>query len=247
VTEITLWLFLLLRHWQNWASGGSLAGLVILIVSLIERMRGRTMSKKWYVLLFVVCFILGASFMVWKDEHQTVQRLETQIEKLSIPKLSGRIDYVAVAPCGKKNENSLITIMANITNTGAPSIVSYFKVTIKIGNEEVKSVPVLQPSSKIILFKSAEKEREGMVLQPADYLPRKGIVQPIVMGGGIWGFVQSFVPNVSKKQIYSDGLIILHFKDVSGKDYSIQFDYKTNKDKVNNMSFIGLDKVLKER
>ena len=54
--------------------------------------------------------------------------------------------------------------------------------------------------------------------------------QPIVKGGGSEGFLQYFVPNTSKEEIISSAIIILNFKDVSGKNYSIQFDFKTHQD-----------------
>jgi hypothetical protein len=79
MSEIWLWFSLLVNHWQNWASGGGLGGAVILIVYLLERLWGRTMNNLWYVLLFVVLFILGASFMVWKDEHRQVTNLTSQL------------------------------------------------------------------------------------------------------------------------------------------------------------------------
>lgn len=91
-----------------------LSGGVILVVYLIERLRGHAMDNGWYVLLFVVLFILGASFMVWKDEHGKVAVLTIKLEKQKAPKLDARFDVSVVAPAGEKNESSMVIISANI-------------------------------------------------------------------------------------------------------------------------------------
>src|ERR1017187_1622007 len=54
MNDIVHWLGDLLGHWQHWASGGGLGGAAILVINLIERLRERTMPKRWYALVFIV-------------------------------------------------------------------------------------------------------------------------------------------------------------------------------------------------
>ncbi len=39
------------------------------------------MPKLWYIPIFIFCYILGASFIVWKDEHKLVVALTNQLEQ----------------------------------------------------------------------------------------------------------------------------------------------------------------------
>ena len=253
VSDILMWLSNLFSNWQNWASGGGLGGVVTLVVYLVERLWGRTMSKLWYVLIFVVVFTLGASFMAWRDEHQSVLykgeqigNLKTEIEGLKIPKLNGTITNIVVAPAGNQDESSVVFVLAIITNTGLPSIVKDFILTVKMGDRKIRGMP-LAISDKFNLWKRTEKEGEGLILKAEDYLPKKGMGQPIVRGGGIAGFIHYLIPNISQKQVISDGLIILSFKDVSDKDYDTQYDPKTDKDEKGSMMFIDPNKLQKKR
>jgi hypothetical protein len=67
--DIIDWLLALISHWQYWASGSGLGGFVVLVSALVERLINKKMSKKTYVLIFIVFFSVGASFMAWRDEH----------------------------------------------------------------------------------------------------------------------------------------------------------------------------------
>lgn len=81
ISSIILWASLLISQWQNWISGGGIGGFVVICLYLIERMTRFTMSKKWYAFIFIVCFIVSASFMVWHEEHKNVVLLSNKIDK----------------------------------------------------------------------------------------------------------------------------------------------------------------------
>lgn len=94
MTDFFNWLYLLVGHWQKWLSGGGLGGLVILLVYLLERFRGRTMPKRWYIIVFIVFYIIGASFVTWKDEHEQVVSLTQKLEtKQKNREISDKIAY----------------------------------------------------------------------------------------------------------------------------------------------------------
>ena len=189
------------------------------------------MPKLWYALAFIVFFILGASFMVWRDEHHKVVDLTVQLEKErdhNKPKLSGEIENIIYAPAGSKNEDSIIVLMAMITNIGAPSIARDLEVTVKIGDKQIKGTPIPMPAIEIKLWKQTEAQGEGLILKPEDFLPRKCIAQPIANGGGAGGFMLMLFHNVSNQQLASNGLVILSFKDILDREYTCQYDIKLN-------------------
>jgi hypothetical protein len=83
MNDIVHWLGDLLGHWQHWASGGGLGGAAILVINLIERLRERTMPKRWYALVFIVLFIIGASFLTWEDQNNLLTAKTSETVKLT--------------------------------------------------------------------------------------------------------------------------------------------------------------------
>jgi hypothetical protein len=80
MNEILDWFGTLLSHWQYWLSGSGFGGAVVIATGMYERFRGRTMSSGTYGLVFVVCFLVGASFMAWRDERHERISLKTTLE-----------------------------------------------------------------------------------------------------------------------------------------------------------------------
>jgi hypothetical protein len=233
--NLLLWLSLLLSRWQNWASGGGAGGAALLILYLYERITGRTMPKLWYALIFVMFLILGASFMVWRDEHHKAVDLAIQLEKekdYSKPKLSGKIERYWITRAGNNNESSIITMTVIIKNNGAPSIVSDFELMVQIGDKTERGQEIVLPDKLII---------DEIMLKREDYLPEKCMRGHIDRGGGNYGNIQYFVPNVSQEKLTSNGIIILTFKDVANNSYRTQIDVKASMDK----GVLLLDKLQK--
>jgi hypothetical protein len=79
--ELRLWLTRLVNHWPKSLSGVSVGGVGVILPYLLERSQGWTMSKLWYIPIFTLFYILGASFMAWKDEHKSVIDLTNQLEQ----------------------------------------------------------------------------------------------------------------------------------------------------------------------
>jgi hypothetical protein len=114
----------------------------------------------------------------------------------------------------------LVTLFANITNTGAPSIadIKSIKVILKNGNElELETVSV--PLGGIQL-KPMELGQLAPRLPSQDYLPIKALNQPIPMGGAALGWTWGLARGVRFAEINDPASkIILPFVDVKGKLY----------------------------
>ena len=133
----------LFNDWIARMSGG--ASIVLTILGFIPHKKFNIFSKpnvqRWiFWCTALLCFFV-ASVSVWTNEHQTIGKLEMEINNLSVPKLDGTFEQVFVAPAGNKNESSLLTIMAIIKNTGAQSIVSDFGIIVKAGNKQTSGIP----------------------------------------------------------------------------------------------------------
>ena len=112
------------------ASGGGFGGVIVLIIYLTERFRGQAMNKKWYALLFIVLFILGASFMVWKDKNNQLIVLQS---KLKAPQFGGELHDIHAITNDYIKDSVTIIVGGEITNPfGPPSAITNWQMTIKL-------------------------------------------------------------------------------------------------------------------
>jgi len=63
-------------HWQTWLSGGGVGGFVVVATSLIEKLTGKTLSRKMHLGIFVIAFFLGSCLLAWIDEHDRAEGLQ---------------------------------------------------------------------------------------------------------------------------------------------------------------------------
>lgn len=71
-SDLLAFLLSFLSHWQSYATGGAVTGLI----GVIERLSGKQLSKQVYSMIFVVSFSLAAFFMAWRDEHRRANALD---------------------------------------------------------------------------------------------------------------------------------------------------------------------------
>src|ERR1035437_1870328 len=74
-----LFLVAVFSHWQIWLSGSGVGGFLVIASSLIERLTGKSLSRKTHLLIFVVAFFLCSCIIAWIDEHDRGMRLEGQL------------------------------------------------------------------------------------------------------------------------------------------------------------------------
>jgi hypothetical protein len=75
-------LWLVFGHWQHWLSGGGFGGLVVILVSLMERLTGMSLSRKAHALIFVASFFVFACFIAWTSERSERMALQQQHDVL---------------------------------------------------------------------------------------------------------------------------------------------------------------------
>jgi hypothetical protein len=220
--DLAIWIGLIFGQWQTWASGGGVGGFITILVYVIERLKGRTMKNEWYVLIFIIAFILGASFVVWKNEYSKRISLETQIAKYQMPIFSSQVDILASSAAGSREEDTLLAVIVTIKNSGAPSIADSFIVTAKLDGREMEALILPPPQDKIQLWRQTEKEGEGLTLESKNFLLRKCSEQPIPSGGSCVGFLMLLVRNANFRDIATRGRVIVVFSDAFNKTYTIE-------------------------
>lgn len=164
----------------------------------------------------IIAFVISAS-VLWAMEHQKAVDLAKRITK-TFPELSGVINFSAVAPAGEHEENTIVTVVATVKNTGTPSIADDFTLSIKSGNRETKGQAFPIPETITL----ADEKGSSFQLKAQDYLPRKAVSQPIPTGGAVQGFITVLARDF-KLGIEKGGTVItLTFSDISGKTYKIE-------------------------
>jgi hypothetical protein len=63
-----------LSHWQSYATGGVVTGLI----AVVERLSGKQLTKKMYAAIFIGIFSLAAFFLAWRDQYTRANDLATE-------------------------------------------------------------------------------------------------------------------------------------------------------------------------
>jgi hypothetical protein len=72
--DLFVFLWSYLSHWQSYATGGFVTG----IIGVAERLSGKQLPRKVYALIFVISFSLAAVFMAWRDQYLRANQLDKQ-------------------------------------------------------------------------------------------------------------------------------------------------------------------------
>jgi len=83
-SEFLTFLWSFVSHWQSYATGGAVTGLI----GVGERLWGKSLPKKVYFFIFVVTFSFVSFFMAWREQYERAQSesvyVETHIEPVYV-------------------------------------------------------------------------------------------------------------------------------------------------------------------
>jgi hypothetical protein len=206
----------IIADWVALMSG--IASVALTILGVVRRWEVLPRRALWIAAL--VCFFIAAA-RVWTDEHRARLAAEKRLEQLTIPDLSGVIDFVSVAPAGENAQDSIITLYAEIKNLGAPSVVDTF--SMKVRSKDGKEVVLLslgRPSKDVQLF--ADIPGQYGLLPVDEFLPIKAITQPVPKGGKTYGWTWGLAKGIRKTELMNpESRIFLSFDDVTGKTIEV--------------------------
>lgn len=190
----------------------------------------KPLSVKWEIAILGV-FVFFAGFQAWQNEHEKVETITAQLQKTTAPQLSGKIITIMTGGVRGHEQDTIITIDAYVTNTGAPSIAKDFALSVYLPNGKTVTGQFMMPpakgSSYVMTFDSGQK---AQVYEDA-FLLRKAMDQPIPSNGAVGGILMALVHGVTLKEIRSPGILIeITFTDINGKLYSV---------KDSNLSWVG--------
>jgi hypothetical protein len=167
-----------------------------------------------------IAFIVSSGWL-WGIEHSNVLSLNRTLDALTKPQLEPHIDEYYIARAGDSGNDVLITATATILNHGAPSIVGKIEMHLVLPDgKELVGERVPQPPPDAKLYMGVANSQIHMVYSAADYLPTKGIANPIPTGGAVKGFYQAYFRSLNENSILTGASHLhMHFTDVNGAPY----------------------------
>lgn len=198
-----------------------------------------TIAPLFLVGLVVFFFnLLRSPHLVYKDEHELarialgraagvesqkntqIANLQSQLDALASPSLHGGITAFIIGSDTSHVGSCVVTVLATISNTGAPSIATGFHLDLTLADgTAIATLPRLPPRKMATLY-GGVGDKQSIVLYKEDYLVSKAIDQPIARGGAAPGFLMAEVEDCDKGRVDSAGTKVqLRFYDVNGKEY----------------------------
>ncbi len=191
---------------------------------------------RWIVLFVAAACFFFASARVWTTEHRAL--LAEQIAN-GEPSLSGTIDQDGIAP-GRTPDESIVTVIATIRNTGAESIAQNFALKVETASGIIVDgflLPAPDRNQKIHLAEHDHSDR-GIELTRADSLRTNASYAPIPHNGAAGGF-EMFYVKVPFEELKQPGWTIkLNFTDIKNHPYSAVHTRTTNDVDISDLSHL---------
>jgi len=231
MSDFLEWLKALFGHWQSWASGGGLGGAALILINLYERLRNWTMPKRWYALMFVFFFMLGASFMTWRDQRDQVrsERSETdglrkRIEDLAQPKFEMHILSSLLGDQAKKSD-SYAVVVARLNNLGSESSVPEDTWRMWVRSDDgvmhVGEAYTLKPGNNDFCMRSAGSsivKARRFVAEDALYERATHVIPRNAYVAGVLEFV---FPGLDYKTLLKPtNVLVIRWRDVLNREFS---------------------------
>jgi hypothetical protein len=199
-------------HLQNWLSGGGAGGLMVIATSLIERLTGKSLSKKTHVAIFVIGFFLFACMMAWSDEYEKVLATKGDLAKLEGRLESPEFNMTQDVWWGPGGRDMQITITGNIENpAGPPSAAIKWQLRLEFAARVVIGEIHIPPNKDMTVGLNGRKEK--LVLPRNAYLPENTLA-PIPTGGAVSGWIVATFRNVSEEDMHNSPTLIISCIDV---------------------------------
>lgn len=139
--ELVIFLLAVFNNWAGYVTGGAVVAVLWLWFSVRQQAMGRFVA-----IGLAVLFAFLAVFKAWRNEHHSSLEQQAQIASLRNPFFGGEILWPLMAPAGPLGHGSLLTVKADVWNTGAPSIAREFVMSTDLPDgRAIQAKSVIQP------------------------------------------------------------------------------------------------------
>jgi hypothetical protein len=216
------WIAATFSNWQAWLSGGGAGGACIVVIALVEQFTSWKMNSSWRIVLVFVFFVLGASFMTWKNERKLVVNqseyiasLQKQVASLNQSEITGEIEFSIL---GKQFEGSQAGLIVSLHNNGAASSIlpnSWKLVAVTADGLSHEGRPNTLKNENLDFCLAGTKV---MRFVRPDALYLKAADRPVERNGYMQGFLLFGFPNLKRELLTApETQLILTAQGVSGQ------------------------------
>jgi len=210
----------ILSRWIFLLSG---IGSVFLLLLALTRFRERT--PRWIIVVVsLICFQV-ASYNVWIAEHEAKQKLQQDLELLSVPRLVGSFGAMSAVPAVRQNKDTVFTGDFDIKNLGAPSLADKFSLTLITPKSKIVGILQHQPFKYRVRVVGDEDSGYGEVIIPDSYylpLYKNGAIPT---NAQISGFLEVLFVDITPEAFFRpENKLRLEFVDANNKIYSYEHD-----------------------
>jgi hypothetical protein len=219
LSDLILFIYTVLSYWQAYITGG----LITAGVGIYERLTDKRLTKRAYVGLFVITFLLASFFLAWRDERLSLKNAKQELSRekdQNAPKLGGHIEKVIISDSTDVN-GAQVFVLLSIGNTGGTSIVEDFLLKIRLTDFDHDVGAKDFPGETISLL---DEKNSKVTIHPQDTMKIKE-GKPIERGYKVRGWLMFPVEGVKPEIIRRPKTqFTISFKDVWGQTYSATYE-----------------------
>jgi hypothetical protein len=162
-----------------------------------------------------------------------------------LPNLKGNISAISVGELNgfavegppQPGIHSFVSPVMEVSNTGAPSVVTGYLLSVIFPDGTVKKGDLISISN-LEALSLTHSNGATETTHPDDFLPRKTL-QPITKGALVQGRMFYIIPGASAADLTTIGTIYrIEFADLWRRKYKAEFKYTTREDRV--LDFAGM-------
>jgi hypothetical protein len=215
LTELWEFIKAVVTYWQALATGG----LIAFGLFLIERLASWSMPKKAFMWVFVVAFLVVASFLAWRDQRREVATLRAAQDARTRPIIRAQIEQ-AVLNTEHEPGTLHVLLTASVRNVGAPTALEDWQLEVTpAGGAPVRGRPQVIPGSMTI----CGKRGRGLLFTDRDALYHRTLARPIETGGMVRGVLGFKFPGMSEARFYQPTTRLkLQARDVLGTPHVVE-------------------------
>jgi hypothetical protein len=191
-------------------------------------------EKKLFWGCIRIAFFVSA-IVLWGTEHHEVLTLNAELNEATVPRLKMEVDQIGIGTAGSEipqlNGRTTVFIVANVVNTGAPSIAEGYHLTVTLpdGTKYSDIAPFKTTEQKDMrLFLGHSSTGESVVFSQADTLFEKTFAKPIEKGTRVRGVLGFALPvGVEPKSVKAKGTTFsLSCRDISDNTVEARAEWR---------------------
>lgn len=198
------------------------AGILGLIATGAGLYWQKTPTGKVFFIAGLIAVLLSPA-LAFRDEYRKRLAADRRLDELTKPDFRLSIESTAIGHTTNRPNDSIVTVWCRITNLGAPSVASDWKLFVirpRAAEKRFEATHVIT-SQGPVTFDSVTGE--SITYSGREELADKTAQEPIPLHGARVGFLVFLVPNIRANDLNIEApTLIVTTKDVNGREYTAE-------------------------